>query len=151
MLAAIALSGTLVQPASAHGGSDYRGGQLSAEPGHCVYGEVFQTHASHEITTHRRTCQFTEATWHAQYQEYYKVWPGDSWGTYCFKEGWHESPNIQNSFSMHYSWDIWTWCNNGVDVHVVITIDSRQDSWKENWGYVWPPMWRPATEHCHCP
>ena len=150
MLATMALSPALAQPASAHGGESTRAGVLGGVAGHCVNGNVRQAHGWHWVNTFRTTCNLGRATWHAQYQEYYKVRPGENWGTYCFEEGWHESGH-QDQFFNHYGWDIWNWCNNGVGVWVVLTIDSWHDSWKENHGWVWPPGWRPATSHCHCP
>ncbi len=51
---------------------------------------------------------------------------------------------------MHYSWDIWHWCNYGGGTHVNIYVDSWQHSWHDVHGWI-GGEWRPATKHCHCP
>lgn len=151
-LATVAVCGALMEPASAHEGENSRQGALIRQPGFCTNGFMWQKHTSHEITTWMTDCGVMHNTWHAQYQEYYKVPQanfGLAPGVFCFEEGWHVSGH-QGWLTMHYPWDIWHWCNNGINVNVVLTIDSWQMSWKNNVGWT-GGAWRPGTWHCHCP
>ena len=152
LLAATALLLLLPQlPAAAHQqfNGSLRGPQLwpCSVAGHCVYGKVEQQHQFHKISTYATNCSNLKTTWHLQRQEYYKAPPGGGPGTYCTWEGYYESAKVV-TFSRHYTWDIWYWCNNGFNVNVVIYIDSEQYSWDGTYrgGFV-----RAATHHCHCP
>jgi len=140
------------QPATAHAPEYTKSGIMYGEPGFCVHGAVTQGHSWHSIGTQMSNCQNVVSTWHAQYQEYYKVRPGDYYGRYCFYEPERQSNN-QQSFSKLYTWDIWYWCNDGGGVNVMLTVDSWQWSWDGRAGNPgWKGnAWRPATSHCHCP
>ena len=76
---------------------------------------------------------------------------GGGAGTFCFDEGWYQSPNGDSpTYNRFYGYDIGNWCNWG-GIHHWISIDSWQYSWKnDSEGYKGGAR-RPATWHCHCP
>lgn len=140
------------QPASADAGQYTRNGLVYGETGFCVQGGVTQAHSWHSVSTYMTNCQNNVSTWHAQYQQYYKVVPGAYYGRFCFSEPGKQSNN-QAAFTNTYTWDIWNWCNDGPGVNVVLTVDSWQWSWDGRAGSPgWKGnVWTPATSHCHCP
>ena len=139
------------QPVDAHTqyANSSKSGIIGGQQGFCVHGGVTQTHSSHEVWTRMSNCLNFGTTWHAQYQEYYKTPVWGQPGTYCFYEGWYTSGH-QAVFTNYYSYDIWSYCNNGFNVNVWLSIDSWQYSWRDYVGWL-GGAWRPATNHCHCP
>lgn len=151
MFAGMAMWGMLVpQPATSHPSTEDRYRQVYSEPGFCVLANARQDHTWHRMETTTRNSCGAFATTHTQYQQYYKVPTWGAPGTYCFSEGWHQSPPNVTSWVKFYDYDIWYWCNNGGGVNVWLSIDSWQYSYKPNYGFVGAP-WRPASRHCHCP
>lgn len=149
MLAAVALSGVLVAPASGHPVEERRTAEYYRAPGFCVLGTVSQEHAWHYTNTSASICQAPAMrTNHIHYQEYYKTRVWGAPGELCWSEGWHEAfgAHVHHHF---YGWDVGHMCNYG-GVNVWVSIDSWQFSARPNVGYLGGAR-RPATKHCHCP
>lgn len=148
-LAVVALSAVTVAPAVAHDAQRSRSGMIGGISGQCTQGGVTQDHTWHYIVTYVTNCSNQVQGWFAQYQEVYKSPGGGQPGTFCFSEGWFQSPAKQNSFARFYGDDMWGRCNLWPNPYTFISVDSWQYSWTNDYvGWV-GGAWRPATFHCH--
>lgn len=153
-VAAIALTVLPQQVAQAHSTWGYGVRMVWQTSNFCVRGSGAQTHNWHIIETQTTTSNCSAALWrNAGYIRHRAEWYVN--GRYCHYIPEQVMSNSDWIARTEYPVDVfWRGCNNGVGVHVWITMDTWHWAafgayWYPNWGG-WPGI-RPVTGHCHCP
>lgn len=130
---------------------------------YCTLANNGQNHGQHYMETivrglHGQSCNgngYVKINHIVHKMEYYKTRVWGQPGQYCGTQGWYYNGIDDDHLVENRTWDIWSFCNYGVGIHVYLSVDTFQYTnghFEPVPGQYWYGRdFRPATVHCHCP